>query len=190
MKKRSLNNVVETAGGAVLVTEDDEAEGDLVGESLTGEPSPWTVAAQLLRAWAQAQAAGSEMDDSIDVDVSVTVRTPLTGSELKEFLASEEAKQQARQRENEKRAMLAQVELAKGQLHLGEDDAAATRRQAAAVATTAAPLTNKANHRPKKKGRFDSNLFLKYSKPLHSKLYYFYWMNDWLGSKRHIFDLI
>jgi hypothetical protein len=167
-----------------------------VGESLTGEPSPWTVAAQLLRAWAQAQAAGSEMDDSIDVDVSVTVRTPLTGSELKEFLAGEEAKQQARQRENEKRAMLAQVELAKGQLHLGEDDAAATRRQAAAVATTAAPhqpLTQKASHRPKKKGRFDSNLFLKYSKPLHSKLYsdYHYLMNaaHELGSKSHIFDL-
>jgi hypothetical protein len=175
MKKRLLDTIGAEGGSAaaavVANTEDDEAvEGDLVGESLTGDPSPWTVAAQLLRAWAQAQAAGSEMDDSINVDVSVPVRTPLTGAELKEFLASEEARQKARQQENENKAMLAQVELAKGQLHLGEDNAAATKRQADAVAAAAQqPKANKS--RPRKKGRFDSNLFLKYSKPLHSKYF-------------------
>lgn len=144
------------------LAEEDDAEGNLVGESLTGEPSPWTVASQLMRAWTEAQQAGSEMDDSIDVDVSVPIRTPLTGADLKDFLASEDAKQQTLQREKEKKAMLAQVELAKGQLHLGEDDAATIRQ--------AVQPTKKAN-RPKKKGRFDSNLFLKYSKPLHCKYY-------------------
>lgn len=113
-----------------------------------------------MRAWTQAQETESEMEDSIDIDVCVPVRKPLTGSELKEFLASEEAKLQALKRENEKKAMLAQVELAKGQLHLGEDETA-TQRQAAQP-------TKKIN-RPKKKGRFDSSLFLKFSKPLHSK---------------------
>lgn len=146
-------------GAESLLADEDDAEVDLVGESLTGEASPWTVAAQLMRAWTKAQESGAEMEDSIDVDASVPVRKPLTGTELKDFLASEEAKQQALKRENEKKAMLAQVELAKGQLHLGEDETVARRQAAQPV---------KKYNRPKKKGRFDSSLFLKYSKPLHS----------------------
>ena len=53
--------------------------------------------------------------------------------------------------------MLAQVELAKGQLHLGEAE------------TSTVPTTSTATstRRPRKKSRFDSDLLLRYSKPRH-----------------------
>ena len=162
-------------------TETEEADDDVtnIGEALTDQTkSIWTTAGQLLHAWVQAKAMGMEMADSVTVDVNVPIRAPLAGVELKTFLAQEEAKRQAYLKAAEKRAMLAQVELAKGQLHLGEDDAvpptaASSSTDAAKLALNATSSSSNArgNVRPKKKSRFDSSLFLKYSKPLHSALF-------------------
>ena len=165
-----------------------------IGEALGANEtkSIWTTAGQLLQAWATAKAMGTEMADSVVIDVNVPIRAPLAGHELKIFLEQEEAKRQAYIKAAEKRAMLAQVELAKGQLHLGEDDTAQSM-------TTMSSATSKDNNnkpstftttssstsmvpssstlrsrRPKKKSRFDSTLFLKFSKPLYSTYIYIY----------------
>ncbi|GAX14644.1 cleavage and polyadenylation specificity factor subunit 2 [Fistulifera solaris] len=130
---------------SMLVEEDD-------GE----KTSPWTAAGQLMCAWTQAKREGREMDDSIKVDVLVPHRSPLTGEEMKRFLESEEQARIMAQQEEEKRAMLREVELAKGQLRLGDDEP-----EVKVVSNVATAL------RPKKKSRFDSTLFLKFSKPLH-----------------------
>lgn len=121
--------------------------------------SPWTAAGQLMVAWTQAKREGREMDDSVEVDVRVPQRAPLTGEELKRFLESEEQARLLAQKEEEKRAILREVELAKGQLRLGDEE---PEVKVVSNVTAAA--------RPKKKSRFDSTLFLKFSKPLHRKL--------------------
>lgn len=157
----------DNTSAAIVAPEDQDgvvvvAEEVMVGESLTeATKSPWTTAGQLLQAWARAKADGTEMDDSVTVDVNFPIRAPLAGAELKSFLAQEEAARQSLLRAEEKRAMLAQVELAKGQLHLGEEETEAAKTTASAKSVSAG--------RPKKKSRFDSTLFLKYSKPLHCK---------------------
>jgi cleavage and polyadenylation specificity factor subunit 2 len=138
---------ITSAPKSMLVEEDD-------GE----KTSPWTAAGQLMCAWTQAKREGREMDDSIEVDVLVPQRSPLMGEELKRFLESEEEARIMEQKEEEKRAMLREVELAKGQLRLGDDE---PEVKAVSNVSTAA--------RPKKKSRFDSTLFLKFSKPLHRK---------------------
>ena len=160
-----------------------------IGEALpTNETkSIWTTAGQLLQAWATAKAMGTEMADSVVIDVNVPIRAPLSGHELKVFLEQEEAKRQAYIKAAEKRAMLAQVELAKGQLHLGEDDTAQpvtttsmsndTSKSSTIVSTSSTTTTmvssSVSRTRPKKKSRFDSTLFLKFSKPLH-RTYFWY----------------
>ncbi len=60
------------------------------------------------------------------------------------------------------------MELAKGQLRLGEEDItpAVVTSESSAAKNTPTPM---AIGRPKKKSRFDSTLFLKFSKPLHRK---------------------
>jgi len=94
-----------------IVTEEGD-EGGIVGDARTETTkSPWTTTGQLLLAWAKAKATGDDMADSVTVDVNVPVKAPLAGAEFKAFLAAEEA---ARQK--------LQVELAKGQLRLGEDE--------------------------------------------------------------------
>jgi cleavage and polyadenylation specificity factor subunit 2 len=163
-----------STSSAVVVAPEDPDDVDVgavegatqgIGEAMSeAARSPWTTAGQLMQAWARAKAEGTEMDDSIVVDVNVAVRSPLAGAELKAFLSNEEAVRQASARAEEKRAMLAQVELAKGQLHLGEDE---TEVVPTTKAASSAKLVSDA--RPKKKSRFDSALFLKYSKPLHCK---------------------
>ena len=130
----------------------------LVGDAVE-EVSEWTTAGQLLTAWAQAKLEGKEMEDYVAVDVKVPRRVPLVGAELKAFMASEEEARQLQRKEEEATAMLREIELAKGELRLGEQDAA--------VASVIEPTASTTGNRPKKKSRFDSNLFLKFSKPLH-----------------------
>ena len=100
------------------------------------------------------------MEDVVEVDMLVPHRAALSGQELKEFITQEERALQKRKTEEERRAMLEQVEFAKGQLRLGEED----------KKTTTAFLAPTIAVRPKKKSRFDSSLFLKFSKPQHRKL--------------------
>ena len=167
------DNVVE--GGVEEEDDDDEGGGAMVGDALTETTkSPWTTAGQLLSAWAQAKAAKREMDDSVWVDVNVPFKSPLQGAELQAFLAEEEAQRLALQQEAQKRAMLEQVEFAKGQLRLGEEEtttttaAETTTNNTAAAAAAASKTTTAASRgRPRKKSRFDSALFMKFSKPLH-----------------------
>lgn len=128
-------------------------------EALVGEAAPaaeWTPSAQLLTAWAAATAQGREMDDAVPVVVDVPQRSPLTGAELKAFLVEEEQLRQQRLQEEEKQAMLRQVELAKGELRLDQEVESKST-------TSAVSSINK----PRKKSRFDSTLFLKFSKPLY-----------------------
>jgi cleavage and polyadenylation specificity factor subunit 2 len=129
--------------------------------------SEFTASYQLLRHWCLAQLEDREMEDSVWVDVLVPHRAPLAGSELKSFLEQEEAGRLYKRKQEEERAMLREVELAKGRLRLGEEDAkesvVAASKSSNLAAAAAAP-------RPKKKSRFDSSLFLKFSKPLHCEL--------------------
>jgi cleavage and polyadenylation specificity factor subunit 2 len=145
---------------------EDEATA-LVGSAITSqdEVSKLSTAAQLLHHWCQAKLEGREMEDVVEVDVLVPHRSPLRGAELKEFLAQEEAARKAQQAEEERRAMLEQVELAKGQLRLGEEEEKQKETPKSKATTTAIAVSS----RPKKKSRFDSSLFIKFSKPLHSK---------------------
>jgi cleavage and polyadenylation specificity factor subunit 2 len=143
----------------------DEHDGGVVQAAVVGDAlevtSEWTASGQLLSAWAEAKLERREMEDSVTIDVKVPRRIPLAGAELKHFLAEEEMKRQKHVMEEEKQAMLREIELAKGQLHLGEQEGGAAVAESRVGAS--AP-----NARPKKKSRFDSNLFLKFSKPLHS----------------------
>jgi cleavage and polyadenylation specificity factor subunit 2 len=168
------------------MTENDDNNDDVtdIGEALDLQESKsvWTTAGQLLQAWAMAKATGTEMADSVIIDVNVPIRTTLSGMELKVFLEQEESKRQAYRKAAEKRAMLAQVELAKGQLHLGEDDvvppsttssmstdiATSTTTKATSGVSSSSSTAVASRGRPKKTSRFDSTLFLKFSKPLYS----------------------
>ena len=125
--------------------------------------SKWTVAGQLLQAWSQ----NEEMPDSVWVDVPVPQRATLQGAELRDFMASEEAIRQQQAQEAKEQAMLAEVERAKGELRLDDEKVV--------------PNNDKLQFmRPRKKSRFDSNLFLKYSKPLHCELVFARSMLEWL----------
>jgi hypothetical protein len=143
--------------------QDDGADGEgqegMVGLAVReGQLSEWTTAGQLLSAWAQAKAAGREMDDSVVVDVQVPVRAPLVGMELKAFIADEEAARLKHKKQAEKRAMLREVELAKGQLRLGEEDTT-TGGQVVSESNKTSGTTSSApggsSTRPRKKSRFD-----------------------------------
>lgn len=135
-------------------------EDDLIGSRLTPEEvSDLSTAGQLLSHWCTAKLEGREMEDAVDVDVPIPHRAPLAGVELKNFLAQEEAARLAKKEAQEKQAMLREVELAKGQLRLGEDEEKNKPKMAVAARYASA--------RPKKKSRFDSSLFIKFSKPLH-----------------------
>jgi cleavage and polyadenylation specificity factor subunit 2 len=149
----------------------EEGQEGMVGLAvMEGQLSEWTTAGQLLSAWAMAKAAGREMDDSVVVDVQVPVRAPLVGTELKAFIADEEAARLKHKKQAEKRAMLREVELAKGQLRLGEEDTTAGGQLVSeSNKTSATSSATGGSTRPRKKSRFDSSLFLKFSKPLHCK---------------------
>lgn len=155
--------------------DDDNENTLLVGSALTADDkvSPYSAAAQLLHQWCLAKWEGREMDDVVQIDVNVPIRSPLAGQELKTFLAEEEAKRQLQKQQEEKRAMLREVELAKGRLRLGEQQQEETTTAGATSmdATKTKASTVATSSRPKKKSRFDSSLFLKFSKPLHRKFY-------------------
>lgn len=143
----------------------------------------WTAAAQLLLAWAQAKYEDREMPDSVTINVPVPVRRALRGAELRSYLDEQERLRQEQLRKEEELAMLREVELAKGQLRLGEQQQQTSSSQQEASET--APAKSSAGKmagsagggpgvgvgvgstRPKKKSRFDSSLFIKFSKPLH-----------------------
>lgn len=165
----ALTAVAPLAGSTTIVPVEDETTEDvdagLVGTAVT-EPSPWTTAGQLLRAWFEAKSQGREMDDVVQVDVWVPHKSVLTGPELAAFLAQEEASRRRQALEEEQQAMLREVELAKGQLRLGEDEATSGGAGLASSIKAMAPM-RMAAPRPRKKSRFDSSLFLKFSKPLH-----------------------
>jgi hypothetical protein len=93
---------------------------------------------------------------------------------LKAFLKHEEAKRLKEQAAEERRAMRREVELAKGRCRLNEEDPGASSSIKQYDNNTAAGQTNDGKQRdslarPKKKSRFDAELFLKFSKPCHCK---------------------
>jgi cleavage and polyadenylation specificity factor subunit 2 len=152
--------------------EGDEGDEDVGMVISVEEASKYTTSFQLLQYWCKAKLEDREMEDSVEVDVLVPKRRPLAGAELQQFLEEEEAARRAQRRKEEEEAMLREVELAKGRLRLGEDVGAgpATGGSTARGIDSAAGSSSLANLpyvRPKKKSRFDSSLFLKFSKPLH-----------------------
>lgn len=169
-----------TVAGEAVEAEEEGGEGAtaLVGSTiLAADVSDQSTAAQLLTKWCEAKASREEMADVVDVDVPVPHRSPLAGVELQAFLAEEEKARKRKQAEKERKAMLAEVEKAKESLHLGDEDAGG----AATVAVSTDKISGATSRiagtkvkgglvttkRPRKKSRFDQNLFLKFSKPLH-----------------------
>lgn len=148
--------------------ETDE-DGKLAGTAIAAsDVSAYTTASQLLYQWCLAKAGGEEMADEVAIDVNVPHRAALAGAELKEFLADEEAERVKIQAEAEKKAMMQEIEEAKGRLRLGEDDTAGLKSSGAADGASKGTGCS-AVTRPKKKSRFDQNLFIKFSKPVHSE---------------------
>lgn len=163
-----------------IVQEDEESSGAInIGSAMTlDRTSEYSTAGQLLLKWCEAKAAREEMADVVECDTMVPKRSPLAGAELKSFLLQEEAKRLKEKAEEERRAMLREVELAKGRLRLNEEEAVpsgASGKPLGASGTSSAGTKTKdskvqdTSSRPKKKSRFDADLFLKFSKPCHSK---------------------
>ncbi|KAL3822475.1 hypothetical protein ACHAXA_006903 [Cyclostephanos tholiformis] len=192
----------EFSGGGVVVVEpddavmddevgnDDEHAAKFVGPALPLDSvSPYTTSSQLLYQWCAAKALNEEMPDEVVVDAYVPHRAPLKGKELTAFLAEEERELRSRKAEMEERAMMREIELARGRLRLGIGDGDGTVASAGGVAgagdgviasssgqmATTSTTTNAAaaggdassSSRPKKKSRFDQALFIKFSKPVH-----------------------
>ena len=160
-----------------IVQEDEEVTGTAtinIGTAISSsELSEFCTAGQLLLKWCEAKAADVEMDDVVDCDVLVPKRAALAGNELQSFLQREEEMRQRERAEEERLAMLREVELAKGRLRLNEADETKTNDSSGASSKTKLSSTENTDQnstsRPKKKSRFDANLFLKFSKPCHSK---------------------
>jgi cleavage and polyadenylation specificity factor subunit 2 len=152
--------------------ETDE-DGKLPGTALApSDVSSYTTASQLLYHWCLAKACGEEMADVVAIDVHVPHRAALAGAELKAFLANEEAERIRIQAEAEKKAMMQEIEQAKGRLRLGEDDAGGGTggKSSGTGSSVSKGAASTGVGRPKKKSRFDQNLFIKFSKPVHSEL--------------------
>ena len=165
----AMATATNPSAGAAAAAAAAEEETVLIGRQLNAdeERSPWTTAGQLLTAWGEAKAEGLSELDSVVCDVPVRVKQTLQGAELKAFLAREEAARQVQMEQAKQRAILREVELAKGQLRLGEEDKR-TGAKTAASSHTPTAATSSTVTRPRKKSRFDQSLFLKFSKPLHS----------------------
>ena len=188
-------------GNTTNTTTDDkegnEQQAALVGPALQPDSiSAYTTASQLLYQWCVAKASGTEMPDEIIVDVNVPHRAPLKGMELQAFLAEEDREMRSRQAEMEEKAMMKEIELARGRLRLGGGDgeeAAVTNTtpgtsdtigggnktnaggSSAGLSTSGKTAASSSgglvsSSRPKKKSRFDQKLFIKFSKPVHSEL--------------------
>lgn len=175
-KQVAKEDVATAAGGEA----DDEGK-QLVGAALApSDVSSYTAASQLLYKWCAAKASGEEMADEIGVDTYVPHRAPLAGAELKAFLAAEEEERRMKKAEAEKKAMMQEIELARGQLRLGEDtdgvsgggvDATTKGGSSATTSTTGGSNVGAgvSTKRPRKKSRFNQDLFIKFSKPVHSE---------------------
>lgn len=149
--------------------QEKDEDGKLVGTAiLPHEVSAYTTASQLLYQWCLAKAGGEEMADEVAIDIQVPHRTALAGSELKAFLADEESERVRVQAEAKKKAMMQEIEQAKGRLRLGEDDTSGEKGNTTTTSTSKGTLGGNVG-RPRKKSRFDQNLFIKFSKPVHSE---------------------
>ena len=183
--KASASSETNAAGASTGEgTGDVDDHGDVaIGEAIANSQdiSEYTTSYQLLYHWCKAQWEDREMDDSVTVDVLVPHRSTLKGPESKKFLEQEEAARVAKRKMEQERAMLREVELAKGRLRLGEADAASggapmpptPSSKTKSNDTKASSVIGKT--RPKKKSRFDQSLFLKFSKPLHCKFCSSFW---------------
>lgn len=166
-----------------------EGADTLLGSNLPAaiNPSTQSAAAQLLYAWCQAKAQHREMADEIAIDVLVPARRRLEGEELALFTHQEEEARRKRVAEEERIELLKEVELARGRLRLGEEDLAKQQKQQKQeeedddgdvnMASTQNTLSitpaqrrrqssQASKSRNSKRKKFDSNLFLKYSKPI------------------------
>lgn len=152
---------------------DTDEDGKIVGTAISpSDVSSYTTASQLLYQWCLAKAGGEEMADVVAIDVHVPHRAALAGAELKTFLAEEEAERLRIHAEAEKKAMMQEIEQAKGRLRLGEDEAMGGSSSRSGVTGTSVSKgvgSGSSIGRPKKKSRFDQNLFIKFSKPIHSE---------------------
>jgi len=186
-------------GADETTTTDDvalvEEEAMMVGSSVT-KVSEWSTTGQLLRHWIDAKAQGREMADMVEVDTLVRRRIPLAGAELQAFLKKEELTRLEEKKIEEQKAMLREVELAKGRLRLGDNEEeqevvthvtttsttnAGDKKSGATAggestsssskrgSSSSSLTTTSMYHRQKKKSRFDSTLFIRFSKPLHMK---------------------
>jgi cleavage and polyadenylation specificity factor subunit 2 len=181
--KLAVEDASSAAVAAAAATGEADDEGKLVGATLaSSDVSCYTAASQLLYKWCAAKASGEEMADEIGVDTYVPHRAPLAGAELKAFLAAEEEERQMKKAEAEKKAMMQEIELARGRLRLGEDteggsgggETSSKGASSAPVSATNGGLSTAGTGavsptRPRKKSRFNQDLFIKFSKPVHSK---------------------
>lgn len=170
-----LSSVSATIASSAPAEHQEESQEDTdIGTAILEEDaSKYSTSYQLLRHWCQARMEDREMEDSVEIDVLVPRRTPLAGQELKIFLEQEEFARLSKRKQEEEQAMLREVELAKGRLRLGEEQQGQNQQLTSQDGSTKSKLLNVKNPklyvRPKKKSRFDSSLFLKFSKPLHCK---------------------
>jgi len=147
----------------------DENQGDQVG-SFTTSIQDWTLCGQLLRHWVQAKLEGREMDEVLECNILVPRQQALRGLELQQFQQKEERRLLQHQQKQQEQAMLREVELAKGQLRLDDDETTVMEDVSGSrspIKRSAATSNYASMMMPKKKSRFDSSLFIKFSKPLH-----------------------
>lgn len=154
--------------------------------NVTHAENTLSTSAQLLLKWCEAKKTHKEMADVIEVDVPVPHREPLKGQELEVFLAEEEATRLRKKAQEERKALLREVELARGQLRLGDEDdtveEAVTNNSTSNnnVQQNSSGNSSKLDENnkkrasegktfssKKKKSRFNQNLFIKFSKPVH-----------------------
>jgi len=175
-----------------IIQEDEEVAGTTsitIGSSIsTSSRSEFSTAAQLLLKWCEAKVERKEMEDVVDCDALVPKRSVLAGMELQLFLEKEEEMRLKEKAEEERLAMLREVEIAKGRLRLTETDdtgggaggsgsagksgsgnKSSDYASSSTLSHTHSSSTGQdvVSTRPKKKSRFDANLFLKFSKPCH-----------------------
>ena len=174
----------DKSSGAVVVLVESESESDRtrVKDVVLGS----STARQLLCAWYDAKLRGEEMPDVVTIEALVPQRQPLQGQALQEFVQSELEYQRQLQAQEERRAMLEEIEYAKSTLRLVESTT--TKEPSSTTITTNNNNNNNNNDKqpsssstqqhtppPSKKlrttktSRFDPDMFLKFSKPCHCK---------------------
>lgn len=150
-----------------FIATDDNVISNFTVEPKDTSTSEYSIAAQLLLKWCEAKASNEEMADVVEVDIPIPSRVELSGSELQSFLKEEESTKLRQKQEDERKAMLREVELAKGRLRLNDDEAT-TLDSAKGPIHPSSTTTAVKNTQIRKKMRVDPNLFLKFSRPCHS----------------------